>query len=119
MNPVVLLISVVATLLLMGVVALWSRNREQQMHRAEHRVVEVLELVLSGQADERDWTYLESMPLRRNARLETIRQNCLEIAEREYQGNPYRLPGRPLFSMQGLQQLEVQLADARRALNDV
>jgi hypothetical protein len=112
----VLLFSLLATLLVFGLLSWYARHREVIFRQNALRMVERLELILSFQASEKDWDLFLALPIRNNPELEEIRQICREIGETEYVGNPFNKPGRPLFTEWGLMLLERQLNQARRLL---
>lgn len=78
-------------------VLFWVRTPRYRLER--HNVIDLLELVLTGQATENDWRVFMAVPLRHDLELDAIRQDCMDIEEHEPLG-----PRRPgfLFSQQGL-----------------
>ena len=76
-------------------------------------VIALLELVVTGQATDSDWSVFTGMPIANNAYLESIRQRCLDIEEREYRGDlfaPY------LFSRAGIEELRLLLQEVSQEL---
>ena len=63
-------------------------------------VIELLRMVLAGQATESDWDVFIGVPIRHDPELDKVREQCEDISEREYLG------GENLFSVQGLSELE-------------
>ena len=57
------------------------------VYRLEKKnVVNLLKLVVDGQATENDWEVFLGVPIVHNEQLESIRRRCQEISEREYIG---------------------------------
>lgn len=76
-------------------------------------VIALLELVVTGQATDSDWSVFSGMPIANNAYLESIRQRCLDIEEREYRGDllaPY------LFTRIGIEELRLLLQEVSQEL---
>lgn len=103
------LLAIVVFALVIGLM-LWARRPSYRIQRSN--VIALLELVLSGQATDNDWRVFSCVPLSHDPELARIRQQCLEIEEREYLGA--RPPGF-LFREQGLEELEEILDQLRTA----
>ncbi len=97
------------TLLIVGLLFyLFSRLSTPYYRVDKARMVHVLEMVLTGNATDNDWSMTFSMVIRHSPELETIRLRCVDIEEECYIGDqkpPY------LFSTEGLQELQVILRD--------
>ena len=117
-NLLTLTVSLLATLLLLGSVAWYSRRRELVFRQDTQRMVDRLQLILSHQATQRDWDLFLALPIRNNLELEKVRQACCEIGETEYIGNPFNIPDKPLFTEWGLILLERQLNQARALIEE-
>lgn len=75
-------------------------------------MINVLEMVLTGNATANDWNMTFGMVIRHSSTLESLRLECVEIEEECYIGEqkpPY------LFSAHGLQQLQIILRELRAA----
>lgn len=104
-----LLLAIVVFALVLGLL-FWARRPSYRIQRSN--VIALLELVLSGQASENDWRVFSCVPLSHDPELARVRQQCLEIEEREYLGA--RPPGF-LFREQGLEELQEILKQLRTA----
>ncbi|GLS27907.1 hypothetical protein [Marinibactrum halimedae] len=81
--------------------------RTPRYHVIGKDIERILELVITGQATENDWSVFTAYQIRDNDYLESIRERCMEIEEREYIGDvrpPY------LFTSNGIEEI--------RALHD-
>lgn len=77
-------------------------------------VISLLELVVTGEATDSDWCVFTAVPISNDPKLEVIRQQCIDIEEREYSGDvnaPY------LFTKAGLHELKDLLYDLQRESN--
>lgn len=52
-----------------------------------HNIIQLLELVVSGQATEADWAVFEAIPIHRDSLLREIQQRCLSIADGDHGGS--------------------------------
>lgn len=99
--------SLLFVLLAIGIL-LWVKTPYYRLEACN--VISLLEMVVNGQASDSDWHVFCSVPIANNAHLEAIRQQCLDIDEREYRGDlraPY------LFSRQGIDELRGILIDLK------
>ena len=92
----------------------WVKNPLYRVDKK--RLVQTLEMVLTGQATENQWFTVFNIPIRHNPELEEVRQRCLEIEEAHYIGrnsSPY------LFNGKGLSELKTVLVELKsRKLSD-
>lgn len=86
-------------------VLLWVKHPHYLMTKAD--VIALLQNVLVGQASENDWAIFLSSSFRHCPDLETIRNDCSAIDEREYLG---QTRSGFLFTDKGLQELKRVLA---------
>ena len=69
-------------------------------------MIQVLEMVLTGQATENDWRITFGLTVRHDPELEAVRQVCSEIEQQHFIENN---TSDYLFSRQGLEELKQQL----------
>lgn len=90
-------------------ISLWlaSFRHAPKFHHTRQDYRELLQAVLTGQADYDQWSSVIHLPVRHDPVLESLRQHCVEIEEQHYQGHPTYL-GKPdgMFNQEGVQKLE-------------
>ena len=90
-------------------ISLWlaSFRHAPKFHHSRQDYRELLQAVLTGQADYDQWSSVMHLPIRHDPELETLRQHCVEIEEQHYLGHPTYL-GKPdgMFSQEGVKKLE-------------
>lgn len=107
-----MLVTFFFTLIFVGLavaILLWVKTPYYRLEACN--VISLLELVVSGQASDSDWSVFCSVPIANSAYLESIRQQCLDIDEREYLGDlraPY------LFSRTGIEELRALLVELKQ-----
>jgi hypothetical protein len=104
---ITLLLSVLILLILFLVL---SCVRTPYYRTDQQRMVQVLEMVITGQATANNWNMTFGMTIRHSLELEAVRQLCLDVEEHHYIGDlhpPY------LFSPCGLEQLRDILSDLK------
>lgn len=89
-------------------ILLWVKTPYYRLEACN--VIALLELVVSGQARDSDWSVFSSVPIANNAYLESIRLQCLDIEEREYRGD---LHSPFLFSQKGISELQQLLLELK------
>lgn len=107
-----LIVTLLLTLLIFSgvlLVLVWARTPRYRLSRKN--VVALLYLLLDGKATEHDWRLFTALPLRHDTFLEKIREQCLDIEEREYTGAK---KAGYLFSRQGLLELQHVLDELER-----
>lgn len=110
------MLTVIATMVLsIGIVAaigyLFFRLKTPYYRVDRQRMINVLEMVLTGQATDNNWHMTFGMTIRHSPTLERIRQQCVDIEDDFYIGDqqpPY------LFSMQGREQLRDILEELKQ-----
>lgn len=106
------MIATIAVTLLSSVIifaaVLWVLMRvKTPMYRLQkENVISFLELVVSGQATESDWSVFTSISIRNNEELEAIRLRCLELEETEYIGHTGKERADYLLTRKGIAELE-------------
>jgi len=87
---------------------LWVKTPFYRVDKPQ--MIQVLEMVLTGQATENDWRIVFDITIRHNPSLELLRQQALEIEEQYFTALSVT-SGRSdyLFSKQGLLKLEALL----------
>lgn len=68
----------------------------------------LLTLMVEGRATDADWQVFLGVPIRHNDRLETIRQRCVDIDQREYVGGTGFL-----LTRQGIDELKQLLEELK------
>jgi hypothetical protein len=103
-----LLVTLLLSLLIASALFFLFRWVKTPYYRVDRqRMIDILEMVLTGQATENDWRLTFGMSIRHQPVLEPLRQQCLDIEEKYFIGEskpPY------LFSKEGLTELEKVLA---------
>lgn len=104
-----LLLTLLCTFLIVSaVVAVLLRVRTPRYRLGRAEVITLLQMVITGQATDNDWSVFTGIPIRHDERLEQIRLRCIEIEAQCYTGSarpPY------LFSAEGIEALRILLAD--------
>ena len=80
----------IATLVFLLIVFVFIALLKRPIYRVNRQnVITLLELVISGQATEDDWSVFTEMPIRYDDELEAVRQRCRAVSERHTQfSNP-------------------------------
>ncbi len=102
----VLITVVLASLiiLVLCVVFRWVKMPYFRVDKA--RIIQVLEMVLTGQATENDWRITLGMTIRHDPELELFRQRCVDIEEQHFlEGSTTGY----LFTKEGLEKIKVEL----------
>lgn len=90
----------------------WVKTPFYRVDKA--RMVQVLEMVLTGQATENDWRIVFDITIRHDSNLEAFRQQALEIEEKHFIGlSASSARSDYLFSQQGLVELETLLQNVK------
>jgi len=98
------------TFLLVFAALLFFLLRGPPIYRLERdNVIQLLELVVSGQASVNDWEVFVSYPIRHDLRLADIQERCMAVAESHYLGR-----GGRLFTAEGIEQLDKILAELKQ-----
>ena len=111
------LITILLALVVLTLLFLLFRSLKTPYYRVDvDRMIQVVEMCLTGQATENDWQVVFGMSIRHHPELEAIRQRCLDIEESHYlahQRKPY------LFSEEGMAALREVLAELKQISNKV
>jgi hypothetical protein len=102
---ITVVLSVFIIALLMGLF-LWVKTPFYRVDKLQ--MIQILEMVLTGQARENDWRIVFDITIRHNPSLEALRQQALEIEDKHFIGlSSGSARSDYLFSKQGLVELEV------------
>lgn len=103
--------TVLLALLITGA-SLWlaSFRHPPKFHTDRDDFIRLLQQVISGQADQDQWSSVMHLPVRHDPELEQVRQRCLQVEQRYFTGAPARM-GQPerMVAPAGLHILEQQL----------
>jgi len=89
-----------------------SFHHPPKFHHNRQDYIDLLQNILSGQANYDQWSSIIHLPIRHDLDLEKIRQQCVQIEALHYLGHPTQL-GKPegMFTAKGLLELEVILKE--------
>ncbi|MFT7388969.1 MAG: hypothetical protein ACI8VC_002231 [Candidatus Endobugula sp.] len=106
----VLITLLLSVLILLVLFFVFASVKTPYYRTDQQRMIQVLEMVLTGQATANNWYVTFGMAIRHSPELEAVRQRCIDVEEHHYIGEqhpPY------LFAPSGLQQLHEILSDLK------
>lgn len=104
MIQLITLILTVVVFIGVALILSWARGPHYRLTRKN--VANLFRLVLDGKATENDWRLFSALPLRHDPLLHDLREQCLDIEEREFTG--LKRTGF-LFSPRGLEEIQALL----------
>lgn len=84
MVQIITLILTIVVFVGVVLVLMWAKGPHYRLTR--NNVANLFRLVLDGKATENDWRLFSALPLRHDPFLHNLREQCLEIEEREFTG---------------------------------
>lgn len=106
MAVIITLVFTVVVFVSVVMVLMWAKGPHYRLTRKN--VASLFRLILDGKATENDWRLFSALPLRHDPFLHNLREQCLDIEEREFTG--INRSGH-LFSRKGLDEIQQLLND--------